>query len=87
MDSEITKLQREQAKYRKVYGSFSRAPPEICKEYKQFHRKISSLQKQRDRVLKVEFQQDYFNRIHNEELKKQLKKVIEFLVASTRLVI
>jgi len=42
-DLEITELQREQAEYRKVYGSFSRAPPEICKEYEQFHRKIGSL--------------------------------------------
>jgi Protein of unknown function (DUF3435) len=74
-DLEITKLKREREEFRKKYRSLSRAPPEIGKECEQILRQIDSLQKQYDRAVKVEYRRDYFGRIHDEELKRQLKKV------------
>jgi len=41
----MIELQRERAEFRKTYGSFSRAPPEIRKECEQLRRQIDSLQK------------------------------------------
>jgi len=80
-DPEIEELKRERAKYRKEYGTFSRAPLEIHRECEQIYRQIDSLEKQRDRAIKIEYRQDYFYRIHNEELERQLSKtaVIEYV--------
>jgi hypothetical protein len=74
-DPEIMELTREREEYKRQYGSYSRAPPEIRKECEQLRRQIDSLQKQRDRAVKIEFRRDYFERIHDEELERQLKKV------------
>lgn len=74
-DPEIMELIREREEYKRHYGSYSRAPPEIRKECEQLRRQIDSLQKQRDRAIKIEFRRQYFVRIHDEELERQLKKV------------
>jgi hypothetical protein len=74
-DPEIMELTREREEYKRQYGSYSRAPPEIRKECEQLRRQIDSLQKQHDRAIKIEFRRDYFDRIHDEELERQLKKV------------
>ncbi|QSZ31844.1 hypothetical protein DSL72_001413 [Monilinia vaccinii-corymbosi] len=74
-DPEIMELTREREEYKRQYGSYSRAPLAIRKECEQLRRQIDSLQKQRDRAIKIEFRRDYFDRIHDEELKRQLKKV------------
>ena len=74
-DPEITELTREREEHRKTYGFFSRAPPEIREECEQLRRQIVSLEKQRDRAIKVEYRREYFYRIHNEELERQLRKV------------
>ncbi|RAL59974.1 hypothetical protein DID88_000600 [Monilinia fructigena] len=74
-DPEIMELTREREEYKRQYGSYSRAPLEIRKECEQLRRQIDSLQKQRDRAIKIEFRRDYFDRIHDEELERQLKKV------------
>lgn len=74
-DSEIMELTREYKEYKRQYESYSRALPEIRKEYEQFCPQIDSLQKQCDRAIKIEFQRDYFDCIHDEELERQLKKV------------
>jgi len=54
---------------------FSRTPPEIRQECEQLRRQIDSLEKQREREIKMEYQRDYFYRIYNEELERQLNKV------------
>ncbi len=69
-DPEITELKKEREEHRKTYGSFSRAPPEIRQECEQLRRQIDSLQKQRERAIKMEYRRDYFYRIHNEELER-----------------
>jgi len=69
-DPEITELLREREEYRLTYGYFSRAPPEIRQECDQLRRQINSLQKQRERIIKVEYRRHYFERIHDEELKR-----------------
>ncbi|APA11274.1 hypothetical protein sscle_07g060440 [Sclerotinia sclerotiorum 1980 UF-70] len=74
-DPEIMELKREREEYKRQYRSYNRAPPEIRKECEQLRRQIDSLQKQRDRAIKIEFRRDYFDRIHDEELERQLKKV------------
>ncbi|PQE34082.1 hypothetical protein CJF32_00010770 [Rutstroemia sp. NJR-2017a WRK4] len=74
-DPEIMELTREHKEYKRQYRSYSRAPPEICKEYEQLRQQINSFQKQRDRAVKIEFRRDYFEHIHNKELERQLKKV------------
>ncbi|KAG4032660.1 hypothetical protein MFRU_006g01280 [Monilinia fructicola] len=74
-DPEIMELTIERKAHKKQYGSYNRAPLEIRKECEQLRRQIDSLQKQRDRAIKVEYRRDYFDRIHNEELKRQLQKV------------
>jgi hypothetical protein len=74
-DPEIMELIREREEYKRQYGSYRRAPPAIRKECEQLRRQIDSLQKQRDRAIKIEFRRDYFDRIHDEELERQLKKV------------
>jgi hypothetical protein len=74
-DPEIMELTREREGYKKQFGYYSRAPPEIRKECEQLRRQIDSLQKQRDRAIKIEFRRDYFDRIHDEELERQLKKI------------
>ncbi|PQE19655.1 hypothetical protein CJF31_00010054 [Rutstroemia sp. NJR-2017a BVV2] len=74
-DPEIMELTREREEYKRQYGSYRRAPPAIRKECEQLRRQIDSLQKQRDRAIKIEFRRDYFDRIHDEELEKQLQKV------------
>jgi hypothetical protein len=73
-DPEIEELKRERREFRRKYGCFSRAPPEIRRECEQLRRQIDSLQKQRDRAIKLEFRRDYFYRIHREELERQLGK-------------
>lgn len=74
-DPEIMELIREREEYRKTYRFFSRAPPEIREECEQLRRQIVSLEKQRERAIKVEYRREYFYRIHNEELERQLTKV------------
>jgi hypothetical protein len=74
-DPEITELIREREEFRTTYQYFSRAPPEIRKECEQLRRQIDSLQKQRERAIKLEYRRDYFDRIHDEELTRLLKKV------------
>ena len=73
-DPEITELVKEREEYRMTYGYFSRAPPEIRQECDQLRRQIDSLQKQRDRKIKVEYRRNYFERIHDEELERIIKK-------------
>jgi hypothetical protein len=72
-DLEITELRREREEFRKTYWFFSQAPPEIRQECKQLRQQI--LEKQREQGIKMEYQQDYFYRIHNKELERQLNKV------------
>jgi hypothetical protein len=72
---EITELRREREEFRKTYRFFSRAPPEIRQECEQLRRQIDSLEKQREREIKMEYRRDYFYRIHIEELERQLSKV------------
>jgi hypothetical protein len=74
-DPEIIELTREREEHRKTYRFFSRAPPEIREECEQLRRQIVSLEKQRERAIKVEYRREYFYRIHNEELERQLRKV------------
>jgi len=44
-------------------------------EFKLLKRQIATLAKTREQELKKEYRRDYFYRIHNEELERQLKKV------------
>jgi len=74
-DLEIAELRREREEHRKTYRFFSQAPPEIREECEQLRRQIASLEKQREQAIKVEYRREYFYRIHNEELERQLKRV------------
>ena len=73
-DPEIEELKQEREEFRKSYRFFSRAPLEIRRECEQLRLQIDSLKKQRDRAIKIEYRRDYFYRIHNEELERQLGK-------------
>jgi hypothetical protein len=71
----IIELTKEREEHWKTYWFFSQAPLKIHEECEQLRWQIVSLQKQRKQAIKVEYQQEYFYCIHNEELKKQLSKV------------
>jgi Tfp pilus assembly protein PilO len=47
------------------------------KDYHSLGRQIAKLTKSRDNEIKKEYRRDYFHRIHNEEMERQLKKVVK----------
>lgn len=75
-DLEIQELEKKRQDIRKMYKTFSQAPPELHQESKHLKQQMDSLKKQRDRAIKVAYRRDYFYRIHNEELERQLSKTI-----------
>ena len=72
---EIIELTRERKEHWKTYRFFSQALPKIRQECEQLRRQIVLLEKQRERAIKVEYRQEYFYCIRNEELERQLRKV------------
>jgi hypothetical protein len=57
------------------YTTISRAKgTEIADEYHRLLKEVKAMQKKLDREIKLEFRRDYFYRIHNEELERQLSK-------------
>jgi hypothetical protein len=74
-DPEIVELIRERKEIKRTYWYFTRAPPDVQLEAEQLRWKIDSLQKKRDRAIKSEYRRDYFERIHDEEMVRQLSKV------------
>ena len=73
-DPEIVELMNERGEIKKTYGYFTKAPPDIQLEAEQLRRQIDSLQKQRDRAIKLEYRRDYFERTHDKEMERQLSK-------------
>lgn len=49
-------------------------PPDVQLEAEDLGRQIDSLQKRRNREIKLEYRRDYFERIHDEEMARQLSK-------------
>ncbi len=59
------------------YKSIKRAPKKIKKEHKDLSKELTSAKKSlRDDIGKT-YRKDYFFRIHNEMMKKQLDKTVE----------
>jgi hypothetical protein len=57
------------------YTYVSRAKgTKIGKEYQALSREVNAMQKKLDREIKLEYRRDYFYRIYNEELERQLRK-------------
>ncbi|KAF7955521.1 hypothetical protein EAE96_004447 [Botrytis aclada] len=80
-DAEITELEKERkalyAAIQSRYKYVTRASgTDIGKEYQQLLWKLASLEKRHLREIKKEFRQDYFYCIHDEELERQMKKVV-----------
>lgn len=79
-DLEIAELEAERAELyleiRSQYKYITRAAgTDIGNEYQQLQRKITSLEKTCLKEIKKEYRRDYFYRIHNETMKRQLEKL------------
>jgi hypothetical protein len=71
-------LQERRTELKRIYGhAFIKRSvrTEAGEEYQQLKRQIATFTKMREQELKKEYRRDYFYRIHNEELERQLKKV------------
>lgn len=80
-DLELTQLEAERielfSEIKSKFRYITRATgTRLGNEYQQLQRRIASLEKTRLKELNKEFRRDYFHRIHNETMKRQLEKLL-----------